>query len=230
MIDAMLSIPFRYPLLKKMNRTDAMVMSAILFAFRLHQQTGKYFYLSDAKIMEWTGFKRTAIYEARKRLESEGWLIVKRGHGGHNMYMITDAVIARLEEADGQSREQQQERLRKAAEKAISELNVEQAIARILLTFILRTGRMPTKKALRRWIVAARKIKDHGYSAETIADLIRKEDRSLFALLKRIEQGAVRKQKRIEYEVTYDPQVGWLAIPHEVEVVEQALEAINERL
>ena len=47
MIDAMLSIPFRYPLLKKMNRTDAMVMSAILFAFRLHQQTGKYFYLSS---------------------------------------------------------------------------------------------------------------------------------------------------------------------------------------
>jgi len=230
MIDAMLSIPFRYPLLKKMNRTDAMVMSAILFAFRLHQQTGKYFYLSDAKIMEWTGFKRTAIYEARKRLEAEGWVVVKRGHGGHNMYMITDAVIARLEEADGQSREQQQERLRKSAEKAVSELNVEQAIARILLTFILRTGRMPTKKALRRWIVAARKIMDHGHSAETIADLIRKEDRSLFALLKRIEQGAVKKKKRIEYEVTYDPQVGWLAIPHEVEVVEQALEAINERL
>ena len=230
MIDAMLSIPFRYPLLKKMNRTDAMVMSAILFAFRLHQQTGKYFYLSDAKIMEWTGFKRTAIYEARKRLEAEGWLVVKRGHGGHNMYMITDAVIARLEEADGQSREQQQERLRKSAEKAVSELNVEQAIARILLTFILRTGRMPTKKALRRWIVAARKIMDHGHSAETIADLIRKEDRSLFVLLKRIEQGAVQKKKRIEYEVTYDPQVGWLAIPHEVEVVELALEAINERL
>ena len=230
MIDAMLSIPFRYPLLKKMNRTDAMVMSAILFAFRLHQQTGKYFYLSDAKIMEWTGYKRTALYEARKRLEAEGWLVVKRGHGGHNMYMITDAVIARLEEADGQSREQQQERLRKAAEKAVNELNVEQAIARIILTFILRTGRMPTKKALRRWIVAARKIKDHGYSADTIADLIHKEDRSLFALFKRIEQSAVKKQKRIEYEVTYDPQVGWLAIPHEVEVVEQALEAINERL
>jgi len=230
MIDAMLSIPFRYPLLKKMNRTDAMVMSAILFAFRLHQQTGKYFYLSDAKIMEWTGFKRTAIYEARKRLEAEGWLVVKRGHGGHNMYMITDAVIARLEEADGQSREQQQERLRKAAEKAVSELNVEQAIARIILTFILRTGRMPTKKALRRWIIAARKIKEHGYSAETIADLIRNEDRSLFALLKRIEKGAVKKKKRIEYEVTYDPERGWLAIPHEVEVVEEALEAINERL
>jgi biotin operon repressor len=226
----MLSIPFRYPLLKKMNRTDAMVMSAILFAFRLHQQTGKYFYLSDAKIMEWTGYKRTALYEARKRLEAEGWLVVRRGHGGYNMYMITDAVMARLEEADGQSREQQQERLRKSAEKAVSELNVEQAIARILLTFILRTGRMPTRKALRRWIVAARKIKDHGYSADTIADLIHKDDRSLFALLKRIEQGAVQKKKRIEYEVTYDPDRGWFAIPHEVEVIEEALEAINERL
>ena len=230
MIDAMLSIPFRYPLLKKMNRTDAMVMSAILFAFRLHQQTGRYFYLSDAKIMEWTGYKRTALYEARKRLEAEGWLVVKRGHGGYNMYMITDAVIARLEEADGQSREQQQDRLRKSAEKAVSELKVEQAIARIILTFILHTGRMPTKKALRRWIVAARKIKEHGYSAETISDMIHKDDRSLFALLKRIEQGAVKKKKRIEYEVSYDPQVGWLAIPHEVEVIEQALEAINERL
>ena len=229
MIDAMLSIPFRYPLLKKMNRTDAMVMSAILFAFRLHQQTGRYFYLSDAKIMEWTGYKRTALYEARKRLEAEGWLVVKRGHGGYNMYMITDAVIARLEEADGQSREQQQDRLRKSAEKAVSELKVEQAIARIILTFILHTGRMPTKKALRRWIVAARKIKEHGYSAETISDMIHKDDRSLFALLKRIEQGAVKKKKRIEYEVTYDPQLGWRAIPHEVEVIEQALEAINER-
>jgi len=229
MIDTMLSIPFRYPLLKKMNRTDAMVMSAILFAFRLHQQTGRYFYLSDAKIMEWTGFKRTAIYEARKRLEAEGWLVVKRGHGGHNMYMITDAVIARLEEADGQSREQQQDKLRKAAEKAISNLNVEQSIANIILTFILRTGRMPTKKALRRWIVAARKIKEHGHSADTIADFVRKEDRSLFALLKRIEKGLVKKKTRIEYEFINDPERGWIAIPHEVEVVEDALEVINER-
>jgi len=229
MIDTMLSIPFRYPLLKKMNRTDAMVMSAILFAFRLHQQTGRYFYLSDAKIMDWTGFKRTAIYEARKRLEAEGWLVVKRGHGGHNMYMITDAVIARLEEADGQSREQQQDKLRKAAEKAISNLNVEQAIANIILTFILRTGRMPTKKALRRWIVAARKIKEHGHSADTIADFVRKEDRSLFALLKRIEKGLVKKKTRIEYEFINDPERGWIAIPHEVEVVEDALEVINER-
>jgi len=229
MIDTMLSIPFRYPLLKKMNRTDAMVMSAILFAFRLHQQTGRYFYLSDAKIMEWTGFKRTAIYEARKRLEAEGWLVVKRGHGGHNMYMITDAVIARLEEADGQSREQQQDKLRKAAEKAISNLNVEQSIANIILTFILRTGRMPTKKALRRWIVAARKIKEHGHSADTIADFVRKEDRSLFALLKRIEKGLVKKKTRIEYEFINDPERGWIAIPHEVEVIEDALEVINER-
>jgi biotin operon repressor len=225
----MLSIPFRYPLLKKMNRTDAMVMSAILFAFRLHQQTGRYFYLSDAKIMEWTGFKRTAIYEARKRLEAEGWLVVKRGHGGHNMYMITDAVIARLEETDGQSREQQQDKLRKAAEKAISNLNVEQSIANIILTFILRTGRMPTKKALRRWIVAARKIKEHGHSADTIADFVRKEDRSLFALLKRIEKGLVKKKTRIEYEFINDPERGWIAIPHEVEVIEDALEVINER-
>jgi hypothetical protein len=179
--------------------------------------------------MEWTGFKRTAIYEARKRLEAEGWLVIKRGHGGHNMYMITDAVIARLEEADGQSREQQQDKLRKAAEKAISNLNVEQSIANIILTFILRTGRMPTKKALRRWIVAARKIKEHGHSADTIADFVRKEDRSLFALLKRIEKGLVKKKTRIEYEFINDPERGWIAIPHEVEVIEDALEVINER-
>jgi len=218
MIDAMLSLPFRYPLLKQMNRTDAMVMSAILFAFRLHQQTGKYFYLSDAKIMEWTGYRRTAVYEARKRLELDGWIIVKRGHGGHNMYMITDAVIERLEAADGQSREQRQEKLRQAAEKAVRELNVEQAIAQILITFILRTGRMPSKKALKRWVVAAKKIRDYGHSADTIADLIRKDDKSLFALLKRIEQSLKQKTKRIEYDVYNDPELGWIAVRREVEV------------
>jgi len=218
MIDAMLSMPFRYPLLKQMPRTDAMVMSAILYAFRLHQQTGKYFYLSDAKIMEWTGYKRTAVYEARKRLELDGWIIVKRGHGGHNMYMITDAVIERLEAVDGQSREQQQEKLRKAAEKAVNELGVEHAIAQILITFILRTGRMPSKRALRRWVVAAIKIKDRGYDAESIVDLIRKDDKSLFALLKRIEQAVKQKKKRIEYEVYHDPESGWIAVPREIEV------------
>ncbi len=218
MIDAMLSLPFRYPLLRQMNRTDAMVMSAILFAFRLHQQTGKYFYLSDAKIMEWTGYKRTAVYEARKRLELDGWIVVKRGHGGHNMYMITDTVIERLEAADGQSREQQQERLYKAAEKAVNELNVELSVARIILSFIRRTGRMPSKKALRRWVVAARKIKDRGYSAETIEDLICKDDKSLFALLKRIEQESKQKKKRIEYDVYNDPELGWVAVKREVEV------------
>jgi len=211
-IDGILSIPFKYPLLQQMRRTDAMVFSAILYAFRLHRDTGKFFYLSDQKIADWTGYKRTAIYEARKRLVLDGWIVLARGYNGHNKYQITDEVIARLEALDGQSRQKQQERLRKTAEKAVGDLRVDLAVAKLLIEFIVQTGQMPSRKTLQRWIIPARKlVKEYGVTAETLSQHL-KEDKSMFGLMKRMEKHKPKQpEEQIEYDVYYDEEQGWIA-------------------
>lgn len=75
--DRLASIPFYHELLGALTRSQVLVLSAILYAARLHAR-GAWFFLTDQTIAQWTGLSRTTIWRCRRRLVALGLVEVDR--------------------------------------------------------------------------------------------------------------------------------------------------------
>lgn len=91
--DRLASIPFYHELLGSLSRSEVLLISAILYAARLHAPD-TWFILTDETIATWTGLSRTTIWRCRRSLVRKGLVQIARSEV--NFYRITPACEERI--------------------------------------------------------------------------------------------------------------------------------------
>lgn len=93
-LDSLRSLPFRYELLAQLTRSQTLVLSAFIYAARLHP-AGKWFRLSDEAIIEQTGLSRATVWRCKSRLKALG-LIDQWQNRNTGYYRITEEQMNRI--------------------------------------------------------------------------------------------------------------------------------------
>ena len=158
--DALPSLPFRYELLRELTRAEAAVLSAIIYAARIHAW-GEEFALPDARIAEQTGYSLRHVRRIRASLlRRELFSCRRRTQHGINYYTVDRS---------------QAERILRCGNEAYKE-RIERIIARfhpslhdLVRAFYLTTGQVPRRS----WNIPLWLLKKCGVDAEWLRRLIR---------------------------------------------------------
>lgn len=222
-MNATFTLPLQYTLLKVMNRSTMAVASAILYRFRLHQNTEKWFVMTNQQITELTGLSVDVIIRAKKRLVAMGFIETSRGYMCC-YYRVTKKALEILEETCRDLKEKIQTATKAAAKKAAAALRASDQVRDLFVRFVVHTGKLPWRGCAQKWantLAAAVRLS----SPDAVLAEFSTHDRSPGDAMARLRskigdksKGAKKKVKAAptpeKYEYYFDEvSQGWVAVP-----------------
>lgn len=218
------TLPLQYTLLKIMDRSAMAVASAVLYRFRLIQDTTKWFVMTNQQIAALTGLSDDTVIAAKKRLAAMGFIETSRGYRCC-YFRVTQKALDTLVELCSEMKEKIQAATKAAASKIANTVRSTEQVRDLLVQFVVHTGKLPWRGYAQKWantLAAAIKLA----SPEAVAAEFTPQDRSPGSVLARIRKKMGDKDKNAKskaqkasndstkYDFVYDEASnGWVAIP-----------------